>query len=66
MTWAPFVAALGVMFFARRSPLLVRLLSLLGATISLVASLWIYFTYDRTAAGFQFQESMTLVPSLGI
>ncbi len=30
MTWAPFVAALAVMFFARRSPLLVRLLSLAG------------------------------------
>src|SRR5262245_43543886 len=66
MTWAPFVAALLVMFFARKNPLLVRLLSLAGASISLVASLWVYFAYDRSAAGFQFQESMPLVPSLGI
>jgi NADH-quinone oxidoreductase subunit M len=66
MTWAPFVVALAVMFFARRNPLLVRLLSLAGASISLLASLWVYIAYDRTAAGFQFQESMTLVPSLGI
>ena len=66
MTWAPFAAALAVMFFARRSPLLVRLLSLAGASVSLVASLWIYVAYDGATAGFQFQESLPLVPSLGI
>ena len=66
MTWSPFVAALIVMFFARRSPLLVRWTSLIGAFISLVASVWVYGTYDRAAAGFQFQENFALVPSLGI
>ena len=40
MTWAPFVAALIIMFFARRRPMLVRWVSLAGATVSLVASLW--------------------------
>jgi len=52
MTWAPFIAALIVMAFARHRPLLVRWTSLLGATVSLVASLWIYWTYDRATAGF--------------
>src|SRR6187551_2100647 len=66
MTWAPFVAALIVMAFARHRPLLVRWTSLLGATVSLVASLWIYWTYDRAMAGFQFKEQFDLVPSLGI
>src|SRR5262245_44985858 len=66
MTWSPFVAALIVMFFARRSPLLVRWASLIGAFISLVASIWVYWQYDRTTAGFQFQETFPLVPSLGI
>ena len=66
MTWAPFVAALVVMFFARQRPLLVRWASLLGATVSLVASVWVYWTYDRELAGFQFQEEFALVPSLGI
>jgi len=66
MTWAPFVAALIVMFFARHRPLLVRWTSAAGATVSLVASLWLYWTYDRAAAGFQFQEEFSLVPSLGI
>src|SRR5687768_10181747 len=66
MTWAPFVAALVVMFFARHKPLLVRWTSLIGATISLVCSLWVYWAYDRSAAGFQFGEEMALVPALGI
>ena len=34
--------------------------------VSLVASLWVYWAYDRAAAGFQFQEELALVPSLGI
>ena len=66
MTWAPFVSALIVMFFARRRPMLVRWTSLAGATVSLVASLWIYWAYDRELAGFQFREEFALVPSMGI
>jgi NADH-quinone oxidoreductase subunit M len=66
MTWAPFIAALVIMFFARTRPLLVRWTSLVGTSVSLVASLWVYWTYDRAAAGFQFIEELPLVPSLGI
>src|SRR5262245_58583576 len=66
MTWAPFIAALIVMAFARHRPLLVRWTSLIGAAVSLVASVWVYWNYDRSAAGFQFQEQFNLVPSLGI
>jgi NADH-quinone oxidoreductase subunit M len=66
MTWSPFVAALVVMFFARHRPLLVRWVSLVGATISLICSVWVYWAYDRAAAGFQFTEQFALVPALGI
>src|SRR5688500_14155071 len=66
MTWAPFVSALVIMLLARRRPLLVRWTALLGATVSLVASLWVYITYDRSAAGYQFNEEIALVPQLGI
>ena len=66
MTWAPFVSALIIMFFARQRPLLVRWTSVVGTFVSLVASLWVYWTYDRAAAGFQFTEELSLVPSLGI
>src|SRR5688572_162711 len=66
MTWAPFVSALVIMFFARHRPLLVRWVSVVGTSISLIASLWLYWAYDRAAAGFQFHEELPLVPSLGI
>ncbi|MGH2625673.1 MAG: complex I subunit 4 family protein, partial [Anaerolineales bacterium] len=32
----------------------------------LICSVWVYWAYDRTAAGFQFTEEFALVPSLGI
>jgi NADH-quinone oxidoreductase subunit M len=66
MTWAPFASALVIMFCARRRPLLVRGTSVIGAGISLAASLRLYWAYDSAAAGFQFQEEFALVPSLGI
>ena len=66
MTWAPFVSALIIMFFARHRPLLVRWTALAGSFVSLVASLYVYWAYDRAAAGFQFYEKFDLVPSLGI
>ncbi len=66
MTWAPFAAALAIMFGARNRPQLVRWLAVAGATVSLVASLQVYLDYDTVAAGFQFGEEHALVPSLGI
>ena len=66
MTWAPFLSAILIMFFARRRPMLVRWTSLAGATVSLVASLWVCWAYDRDLAGYQFLEEFALVPSLGI
>jgi NADH-quinone oxidoreductase subunit M len=66
MTWAPFVSALLIMFTARRRPLLVRWIAVAGTAVSLVASLWVYWAYDRVSAGFQFREELPLVPSLGI
>jgi NADH-quinone oxidoreductase subunit M len=66
ITWAPFVSALVIMFFARTRPLLVRLAAVAGSSVSLLLSLWVYWTYDRAAAGFQFFEELPLVPSLGI
>jgi len=65
MTWAPFVSAIIIMFFARTRPLLVRWTAFAGTFISLVASIWVYYAYDRAAAGFQFRESMQLVPTMG-
>jgi NADH-quinone oxidoreductase subunit M len=66
ITWAPFVGALAIMFFARHHPLAVRVIALLSAAVSSVLSLWVYVAYDREAAGFQFYEKVSLVPPLGV
>ncbi len=66
ITWAPFVSALVIMFGARHRPRLVRWTATVGTGISLALALWVFWTYDRTAAGFQFTETVPLVPTLGI
>lgn len=66
LTWAPFVSALIIMAFGRSRPLLVRWTALAGAAVSMAGALWLFASYDVTAAGFQFFEQIPLVPSLGI
>jgi NADH-quinone oxidoreductase subunit M len=66
VTWAPFAAALVIMAWGRHRPLLVRWTAVAGASIPLALAIWLCFSYDRAAAGFQFAESLPLVPSFGI
>ena len=66
ITWAPFLGALAIMFFARHHPLAVRVIALVSTAISSALSLWVCLAYDREAAGFQFYEKVALVPPLGI
>ena len=59
ITWSPFVAALVIMAFARHRPLLVRLDGGRSAPpVRWRSPLWLCFTYDRAAAGFQFAERL--------
>lgn len=66
ITWAPFVSALIIMAFARHRPLLVRLTAVIGSSLCLALSVWLYFAFDHAAGGYQFRETLPLVPSLGI
>jgi NADH-quinone oxidoreductase subunit M len=66
ITWSPFVSALVIMAAGRHKPLLVRYTAAIGSAIPLMLSLVLYRGYDRAAAGFQFHESLPLVPSFGI
>lgn len=66
ITWTPFISALIIMAFARHRPLMVRLVGVIGSSLCLVLSTWLYFAYDHAAAGYQFRETFALVPSLGI
>jgi NADH-quinone oxidoreductase subunit M len=66
ITWAPFAAALVIMAFGRSRPRLVRYAAAMGAGVSSIGALWILGAYDQSAAGYQFSERLSLVPSLGI
>ncbi len=66
ITWSPFVSAIIIMAFARHRPLLVRMTGVIGSSVSLVLSIFLYFKYDHVANGFQFHEHLPLVPSVGI
>jgi NADH-quinone oxidoreductase subunit M len=44
----------------------VRVTALAAATFALLLSIWVYFSYDAAAAGYQFQESYNWLPALGI
>src|SRR6188472_2093994 len=66
ITWTPFISALIIMAFARHRPLLVRMVGVIGSSLTLVLSTWLYFAYDHVKNGFQFHETFPLVPSLGI
>ena len=62
---APVAMAIVIALFAS-NPKLPRVLALAAGTISLAGSVWVYLTYDRVAAGFQFAEKVPWIPSLGV
>ncbi len=66
ITGTPFVAALLIMFTARRRPAAVRGIAAAAATLSLALSVYAYFAYQPERGGFQFYERYPLVPALGI
>ena len=63
---APFVAAVLLLLVPDRQRLLVRLVSLIGAAVSLAGSIVVAFRYDIGRGGLQLNEQYSLVPSLGI
>jgi NADH-quinone oxidoreductase subunit M len=62
----PIVAALVILMMPAGRKNLVRTLALVAATFALVLSAWVYFTYDKVTAGYQFQEMYSWLPALGI
>ena len=63
---SPAVAAALLLGIKNRQRLLVRFVSLIGATVSLVGAIMVALRYDRAQAGLQMLEDYPLVPSFGI
>jgi NADH-quinone oxidoreductase subunit M len=66
ITFTPLVAALVMLMVPAHRKNEVRAIALASATFALILSAWVYFTYDQTAAGYQFIERHDWLPALGI
>jgi len=66
ITFTPLVAALILLVMPARRKNEARAVALAAAAFALGLSLWMYFSYDRGAAGYQFIEKYDWLPALGI
>lgn len=66
IVFTPIVAGMLILLFPAERKNEVRVTALAAATFALLLSVWVYFAYDSSAAGYQFQESYNWLPALGI
>lgn len=66
ITFTPFVAGMIILLMPAQRKNEIRAVALASATFALLLSLWVYFSYDQTLAGYQFVEQYSWLPALGI
>ena len=66
IVFTPIVSGLLILLFPAERKSEVRVTALAAAIFALLLSIWVYFSYDQTAAGYQFQEFHSWLPALGI
>jgi NADH-quinone oxidoreductase subunit M len=66
IVFTPLVAALIILLFKPQQKKAIRITALSAAVFALALSLWVYFTYDKAVAGYQFIEKYNWMPMLGI
>jgi NADH-quinone oxidoreductase subunit M len=64
--FAPFFGALALILVSNRQPFLVRGIAAGSAFVSLIASMYIFYTYDVDKGGFQFVQKFEWSRELGI
>ena len=62
----PFISAVVLVFISDRNRLAVRMVALLGAGYSLLASCLVAVRYDIVEGGFQMAETHDIAPAFGI
>ncbi|HBW37588.1 MAG TPA: NADH-quinone oxidoreductase subunit M, partial [Desulfosporosinus sp.] len=63
---APLVAMLLIVFLPKEEAKTIKLVAALGMFVSLVLSLYAFFTYQWAAGGMQFTLTIPWVPDLGV
>jgi NADH-quinone oxidoreductase subunit M len=66
ITFTPLAAGLIILLLPPDRKTEARVTALAAGVLALALSLWVYFSYDRAAAGYQFQEVHNWLPQLGI
>jgi NADH-quinone oxidoreductase subunit M len=66
IVFTPLIAGMLILLLpAERKPE-ARMVALAAATFALFLSIWVYFSYDAAAGGYQFVEKIPWLPALGI
>jgi NADH-quinone oxidoreductase subunit M len=66
IVFTPLVAALIILLYKPGQKKAIRITALSAALFALALALLVYFTYDKTVAGYQFVEKYNWMPALGI
>ena len=66
IAFTPIVTGMVLLALPGERKNLIRWVALAAATLALVLSVVAYLSYDRAAAGYQFEEQVPWIPSLGI
>jgi NADH-quinone oxidoreductase subunit M len=66
IVFTPIVAGVLILLIPPDRKTEVRVTALAAATFAMLLSIWVYFSYDIPAGGYQFQEQVNWLPSLGI
>lgn len=64
--FTPIITALLLLLLPENKKAEVRVVALAAATIALLLSIWVYFSYDVNQAGYQFIEKYSWLPVMGI
>ncbi|MDX9991971.1 MAG: NADH-quinone oxidoreductase subunit M [Anaerolineales bacterium] len=66
IVFTPLVASLIIFLMNGERKNEIRVTALAAAVFALVLSIWVYFSYDQAAAGYQFVQKVDWLPILGI
>ncbi len=66
IVFIPIIAGVLILLIPAERKTEVRVAALAAATIALGLSIWVYFSYDVAAGGYQFVEKYPWLPALGI
>jgi len=66
IVFAPILTGIFLLLIPKDNKTEVKVTALAAAIVTLVLSIWVYFSYDTQLGGYQFQEQYSWLPAMGI